>query len=271
MLGAERKNDVMRKFENEKVDKGLTHIKYNKYAPSADDASAMTDREFRDAMMQNMKEAELERRKEQGGVIGGAASDNYLEALSSHSMSQPIKRRYGFDYKENVENAVFMVKDVTRVMDPLDYIAAMNWRYAVKKFDNSKKLTVDIMQTIEESLRLTPSSFGLQPWKFLVIENSEIREVLKEHSYSQSQITDSSALVVLLSKTDFNEADVNEYFNQMLAEQGQDPQKLEGYRQTILKFFSYKDNEGIRAWVTTPPSLALFSPSQKKFSIVFFE
>jgi len=67
-------------WENEKVEKGLTHIKRNKYAPTPEEAATMTDDEFRQVLYKRMKEAERERRSK--GPIGNASSDDYLESLS---------------------------------------------------------------------------------------------------------------------------------------------------------------------------------------------
>mmetsp|Transcript_18209 Transcript_18209/g.18268 ORF Transcript_18209/g.18268 Transcript_18209/m.18268 type:complete len:113 (+) Transcript_18209:101-439(+) len=65
--------------EKAKVEKGLTHIKYNKYAPTAEEAANMTNVEFRATLYKRMKEAEDERRK--SGPVGGVTADNYLESL----------------------------------------------------------------------------------------------------------------------------------------------------------------------------------------------
>lgn len=74
---------------------------------------------------------------------------------------------------------------------------ALQWRYAVKKFDAQKKIADSDWQLLKDSLRLTPSSYGLQPWKFFVIENPELRQKLREVSWNQSQVTDCSHYVVM--------------------------------------------------------------------------
>ena len=85
----------------------------------------------------------------------------------------------------------------------------LNWRYATKKFDSSKKVSQENLETLLEVLRLTPSSYGLQPYKFLIIENPEVREKLKEKSWGQTQITDASHLIVLCSYIDVNETHID--------------------------------------------------------------
>jgi nitroreductase len=77
---------------------------------------------------------------------------------------------------------------------------ALQWRYAVKKFDAQKKIPQSDWQILKDSLRMTPSSYGLQPWKFFVIENPELRQKLREVSWNQSQVTDCSHYVVLVYK-----------------------------------------------------------------------
>ena len=85
-------------------------------------------------------------------------------------------------------------------------IEDLNWRYAVKKYDSTKKISTDDFNTVKESLRLSPSSFGLQPLKYIVIENKELREELKVHSFNQSQITDASHMIVFCSLIDIRKS-----------------------------------------------------------------
>ena len=61
-------------------------------------------------------------------------------------------------------------------ISPQQALAQLQWRYAVKSFDSDKKIPADAWETLEQSLVLAPSSFGLQPWKFLVVDNKELRE-----------------------------------------------------------------------------------------------
>ncbi len=88
-------------------------------------------------------------------------------------------------------------------------LESLNWRYATKQFDPNRKISPEDWSTIEEALRLSPSSYGLQPWKFLVIENPELRQQLLPVSYGQQQVVDASHLVVLATKTNLTEADVD--------------------------------------------------------------
>ncbi len=84
---------------------------------------------------------------------------------------------------------------------------ALKWRYATKKFDASKKIPAETWASIEEALVLTASSYGLQPWKFLVIDNPELREKLVEVSWGQRQVADASHFVVFTAKQTITEED----------------------------------------------------------------
>ena len=96
----------------------------------------------------------------------------------------------------------------------------LNWRYATKQFDPAKKINESDWTTLEEVLRLSPSSGGLQPWKFIVITDPALRAKLRPASYGQAQITDASHLVVFAAKNNFNEADVDAHLRNVSKTQG---------------------------------------------------
>jgi nitroreductase len=86
---------------------------------------------------------------------------------------------------------------------------ALQWRYATKVFDAAKKIPADVWQTLERALVLTPSSYGLQPYKFLVINDPARRAELLPHSWNQKQVVDASHFVVFTARTKVTDADVN--------------------------------------------------------------
>src|SRR5258706_27542 len=77
-----------------------------------------------------------------------------------------------------------------------EILAQLNWRYAVKQYDRTRKIPDKDWETLEEALTLAPSSFGLQPYKFIVITDEATREKLKPAAYGQTPITDASHLLV---------------------------------------------------------------------------
>ena len=118
-------------------------------------------------------------------------------------------------------------------LTPAQLLASLEWRYATKAFD-TRKLPDATWAALEESLRLAPSSYGLQPWKFIVVNDPALRAKLRPVSWNQSQVTDASHLVVFARRTEVTETDVNEFFNQMVSERQADATKLEPYRQMML-------------------------------------
>ena len=94
-------------------------------------------------------------------------------------------------------------------------LEGLYWRYATKKFDSSKKIPEATWKTLEQSLVLSPSSFGLQPWQFLVVRNPEIRQKLLEPAWGQKPVVDASHLVVFANKLEVNEADVDRHIQRM--------------------------------------------------------
>jgi nitroreductase len=88
-------------------------------------------------------------------------------------------------------------------------LKALNWRYATKVFDATKKIPADTWATLEQSLVLTPTSYCLQPYRFLVVQNPAMRAALLPHSWGQKQVVDCSHFVVFLARTEMKEADVD--------------------------------------------------------------
>ena len=142
-------------------------------------------------------------------------------------------------------------------LTPAQLLASLEWRYATKAFD-TRKLPDVTWAALEESLRLTPSSYGLQPWKFIVVNDPALRAKLRPVSWNQSQVTDASHLVVFARRTEVTEADVNEFFHQMVTERGADAAKLEPYRQMMLGgVVNGKDAAGQKDWAARQLYIAL--------------
>ena len=110
---------------------------------------------------------------------------------------------------------------------------ALQWRYATKAFDANRQIDAPTWASLEQALVLTASSYGLQPWKFLVITDAAIRAELRPHSWNQSQITDCSHLVVLLKKRTITASDADRLIEAIAQARGIDTSVLAGYRQMI--------------------------------------
>jgi len=142
-------------------------------------------------------------------------------------------------------------------LTPAQLLASLEWRYATKAFD-TRKLPDATWAALEESLRLAPSSYGLQPWKFIVVNDPALRAKLRPVSWNQSQVTDASHLVVFARRTEITEKDVNEFFHQMVSERGADATKLEPYRQMMLGgVVKGKDAAAQKDWAARQVYIAL--------------
>ncbi|GLH69189.1 NAD(P)H-dependent oxidoreductase [Geothrix rubra] len=113
---------------------------------------------------------------------------------------------------------------------PTSLLDALQWRYATKRFDPAKKIPAADWATLEQALILTPSSYGLQPWKFLVITDPVLKAKLRPASWNQSQIEDCSHLVVFLGKEDITEADLDRFVARTAEVRGVAPESLAGYK-----------------------------------------
>ena len=119
-------------------------------------------------------------------------------------------------------------------LTPDTLLQALTWRYATKVFDPTRKVSEADLKTLEASLVLTPSSFGLQPYRFMVITDPQVRASLREVSWGQSQVTDCSHLVVFLARKTLTEADVDHYLERIGQVRGSQGDQLAGYRAMMI-------------------------------------
>jgi nitroreductase len=136
-------------------------------------------------------------------------------------------------------------------------IEDLNWRYATKKFDTNKKISVEDLETIKESLRLVPSSYGLQPLKFLLIQNDSLRQQLKEKSFNQSQIVDASHLLVICSLIEINEEYINNHIKNMAQIRSVSVDSIAGFGNYMKKEILSMKKEKMAEWNAKQAYIAL--------------
>lgn len=124
-----------------------------------------------------------------------------------------------------------------------DLIAQLNWRYATKKMDPSKVVSEETVDRILESIRLTASSSGLQPYEVLVVTNPELRAQIKPNAWGQAQVTDCSHLLVFAAWDTYTAERINTMFDRVNAERGFKNEGWEAYRQQLLGSYPQKDAE----------------------------
>jgi len=126
---------------------------------------------------------------------------------------------------------------------------ALEWRYAVKSFDPTKKISADKWEVLEDSLVLSPSSYGLQPWKFLIVENKELREKLKPFSWNQTQVTDASHLVVFTTLKEITPDYIKEFIQRNMDVRNVPHDTVAGYEGMMIKnIVEGMDKDYVRTW-----------------------
>jgi nitroreductase len=118
-------------------------------------------------------------------------------------------------------------------LNPAELIQALEWRYATKGFDPLRKIPVDLWRTLEEALVLSPSSFGLQPWKFLVVTDPAVRTRLRAASWGQPQIEECSHLVVFTARRTMQMEDIERLVARVAEVRGVSVASLASYRDTM--------------------------------------
>jgi nitroreductase len=142
-------------------------------------------------------------------------------------------------------------------ISPDQLLASLRWRYATKKFDPSRKIPAATWDALEESLVLTPSSFGLQPWKFLVIEDPGVRANLAKESWNQPQVTQASHYVVLTARTDLDSSDIDAWIARMAEVQNSETEALGPLKGMIEGFAQAMSHETRHAWNVRQAYIAL--------------
>jgi nitroreductase/dihydropteridine reductase len=142
-------------------------------------------------------------------------------------------------------------------MNGQEIIKAMNWRFATQSFDSGKKVSDEDLKTILEAARLAPSSFGIEAWKFLVIENPEVRAKISEVAWSQPKVTQASHLIVVTRRTDVRENITNELIERSSKVQGVAPEALNGLRDMVSGAIARRSDAELNVWIRNQAYIAL--------------
>jgi nitroreductase len=137
-----------------------------------------------------------------------------------------------------------------------DLLEAFKWRYATKKFDTTRKIDAESWAALEEALILSPSSFGLQPWKFFVVTDQAVKDSLVPLSWGQTQPAEASHVVIFAVKHPLTAADVRRHIAHTASIQGITVETLAGLEKIIVGFVNNPDLD-VRAWSTHQVYIAL--------------
>ena len=138
-----------------------------------------------------------------------------------------------------------------------NYIDDLNWRYAVKQFDASKKVSEEDLQKLIDAVQLSASSYGLQPYKILVIKDQAVKEKLKAAGYNQSQFSDATAVFVFAHQTDFDSELVDSYIELSERIKELETGTLEGYANLMKNALLNLPQEAKAGWTSRQAYIAL--------------
>jgi nitroreductase len=139
----------------------------------------------------------------------------------------------------------------------MNIIENLNWRYATKKFDANHQLSNEQLDTVKEIIQLSPASFGLQPYKVLIVTDTEKRKALKEVSWGQTQVTDASTLLVFVRNKNVNEGDVDAFVQNIVDTRGVPKEMLTEYENMMKYAVNSMDEATKGTWVEKQIYLAL--------------
>ena len=137
------------------------------------------------------------------------------------------------------------------------FIENQNWRYAIKKFDVTKKISNENLEILKEAIRLSTSSYGLQPYKVLIVENPEIRAQLQPVSWGQAQITEASHLFVFANIIDVQDIHIDEYISNIANTRDLNIEDLKGYADFMKSKITPLETNKKAIWTSKQTYLAL--------------
>ena len=137
------------------------------------------------------------------------------------------------------------------------YIENLHWRYATKNFNPEKKVSKDDLETLLEAIRLSSSSYGLQPYEVMVIEDLEVRAKLKPLAFDQPQITDASCLLVFAYNTNVDEHYVDEFIKNNSETRNQPAEDFQDLKEMIQSSVLTFTEDAKHNWASRQVYIAL--------------
>ena len=133
----------------------------------------------------------------------------------------------------------------------------LNWRYATKKFDADKKIATKDLDVLKEAIRLSASSYGLQPYQVIIVENEELRQQIKAVGWNQTQITESSELVVFANITNIGAAEIQKYIANMAQVRAIPAENLKGFEDMMNNAVTALTDDAREIWTAKQTYIAL--------------
>jgi len=138
-----------------------------------------------------------------------------------------------------------------------NYIENLNWRYATKQFDANKRISQEELDFLLEAIQLSASSYGLQPYEVIVVDNPEVQEKLKASAWNQSQLTDASHVLVFANMTSVDENYVDAYMKNIAETRDLNVEALSGFKDMIKNTILQLSSEEQSQWAAKQSYIAL--------------
>lgn len=139
-------------------------------------------------------------------------------------------------------------------------IKAMEERYAVKGFDSSRRISDDDINTILEAMRLSPSSFGLQPWKFFIIESDEVKKQLGDAApLNRPKLESASHILIFARRTSMQQSYVDQYFDLMKTLRNQSDEDVKQFYDMVSGKVASMPQDVLNVWTSRQVYIALGS------------
>lgn len=146
-------------------------------------------------------------------------------------------------------------------MNRKDILDVLNFRHSCKEFDSNKKISAEDFEVILEAGRLSPSSMGIEPWKFLVIENQELKNELGEVCWGgKVQMPTCSHLVVYLGRNAKELRADSDYIDYVLKEIKHFPEEFASKYKAVMKSLEdtrFKNDKDIESYCSDQVHIAL--------------
>lgn len=139
----------------------------------------------------------------------------------------------------------------------MNIVESLKWRYATKKFDSNKYLSEKKINAIKQSFCLTPTSYGLEPVKMLIIRDKDLQQKLVKHSYNQQQVAQASDLLVFCSIETIDTAYIVDYFDRVKSKRDTPDEVLKPFRDFLISDFGNKTQDEIHNWAVNQVYIAI--------------
>jgi len=149
---------------------------------------------------------------------------------------------------------VFLDLHQVKIMNIID---SLNWRYATKEFDTTKIISQEKINVLTEAVNLTASSYGMQPFKIILVKDQELKNKLAEASYGQINVSTASHLLIFAAQTDINKDFINSYVKIIAETRKVEIESLSAFKKMLEDYIDNKTPEQVAKWASDQANIAL--------------